>query len=563
MDSVRKEQFDALFEGLAIISDGTYVMLHDCKSQLTRWSQNAVRMFNLPGEYCFSGEFDWTSLVHVDDRAHYEMCMTALSRGESLSCKIKYRVRIHDGTYVSCTHNALVMKDDKGEMNFIGGSIKNNEILHRVDPVTGLKNQYCFFDDLSTVIQNREARDLLLIGINHFSQINDMHGYNYGNRVLQNFAQLCTEIFDSPCHIYRLDGPKCLVMCGPGEGAAQAYADLQQRLYDGFYVDNVRCNISVNGCLFAGENFSPERVKEDPGTLSINTINVNTVLACLNYGYQQSKNNKHGDLVRFQTVFGQNNRVLLEKVNTIRDCVLENCKGFYLCYQPIVNVHTEHLVAMEALLRWHGEPYGEVPPYHFLPILEQDPLFVELGYWILRQALSDGVKILQRYHDIIINVNLAYIQLEKDDFEEQVLRILREEGFPPGNLCLEITESCRLVDMGRLLDIVTSLRKVGIRFAIDDFGTGYASIDILKKVPADVVKIDREFIKNIEANQRERDTVRYIAELTALYGESICAEGVENYAMRDILRHYRINTVQGFLYSKPVPLEQFMQKNFH
>ena len=250
---------------------------------------------------------------------------------------------------------------------------------------------------------------------------------------------------------------------------------------------------------------------------------------------------------------------MLEKFNVIRNSIVEGFKGFYLCYQPIMDADSERLSGMEALIRWHDDRYGEVPPNDFIPIIEKDMLFPRLGDWILRTAMLDGRKFLDRYPEFVMNVNLSYAQLEKADFVKTVIAILDETGFPPENLCLEITERCRLLDLEMLRAIIQELRARGVKFALDDFGTGYSSISILKELPVDVVKIDREFVKDIEKDSHSMATVEHISGLAAVYGSHVCAEGIESAAMRDHLRQFSVDSLQGFYYSRPVPFDRILE----
>ena len=239
---------------------------------------------------------------------------------------------------------------------------------------------------------------------------------------------------------------------------------------------------------------------------------------------------------------------------------MNNCEGFFLCYQPIVDATTEKIIGAEALIRWKNDEYGVVPPVQFVDVLEQDNLFPELGKWILRTALVDAKKFLARYPGFIVNVNLSYTQLEKSDFVEDVLAIIEDVNFPPQNLCLEITERCRLLDMGLLKDIFMRLRKHGIKVALDDFGTGFSSIGVLRELPVTTVKIDRSFVMNIEKNNSDQNTVRFISELADSFSSSVTAEGIETPEMREFLLRFKIKSLQGFYYSKPLPMDEFMDK---
>ena len=200
------------------------------------------------------------------------------------------------------------------------------------------------------------------------------------------------------------------------------------------------------------------------------------------------------------------------------------------------------------------------PTSSYVDVLEQDNLFPELGKWILKSSIRDAKKFLDSCPGFVINVNLSYTQLEKPDFVESVLAILEEEKYPPQNLCLEITERCRLLDMALLKDIFTRLRNRGIKVALDDFGTGYSSIGVLRELPVTTVKIDRSFVMNIEQDPSDQKTVRFISELADSFSSSVTAEGIETPEMREFLLRFKIKSLQGFYYSKPLPVDEFMDK---
>ena len=197
-----------------------------------------------------------------------------------------------------------------------------------------------------------------------------------------------------------------------------------------------------------------------------------------------------------------------------------------------------------------------VPPDEFIPILETDPLFPDLGEWIIREAILAAKQIRNRHPEFVINVNLSYSQLEKPDFVDRIDHILNVLDYPPKNLCLEITERCRLLDMKMLEKVIVSLKFKGIRIALDDFGTGFSSIGIIKELPLDVIKIDRSFVKNIEKNNTDKRLVRNVVDLASIFRSKVCVEGIETTDMRDILRNLHVQSFQGFYYAKPIPLEE-------
>ncbi|MBR0483977.1 MAG: EAL domain-containing protein [Oscillospiraceae bacterium] len=547
---MRKERLmklDNLFEALSVIADGSYVYLCDMTEDYSRWSKNAVDFFNLPDVYMEKANEIWEEHIHPEDKKLYHERIEEIFSGQEDLHDMQYRAMAKDGTYAVCTCKGIVIRDENGVPEYFGGTIKNHGLMSYIDAVTGLRSLYGFFDDLESVFYHKEEQSVLLVGMNGFSNINDIYGYTFGNRVLQKFGVILKEKYAGKGALYRMDGTKFAIISHEltPEQTAGIYSSLKKEVSHDFYVNDEHVSISINAGIVRINNFD---------------ISKETVYSCLKYAYYESKSRRLGEAVIFADALSDDNRLIVEKLNVIRNSVSENCKGFYLCYQPIMDADTEQLKGMEALIRWKNDLYGIIPPIQFIPVLEQDPLFPELGKWILQQAMEDGKLMLEKYPDFIMNVNLSYAQLEQSDFVETVLQLLQQTGFPPENLCLEITERCRLLDISLLKKMFKTFREHGIRVALDDFGTGFSSLGILRELPVDTVKIDREYVKNVEKSASDQNTVKFISNLADAFSAEVCVEGVETAQMRDFLRKYGVNSLQGYFYSKPIPLEQFVEK---
>ncbi|WP_028509985.1 EAL domain-containing protein [Ruminococcus sp. NK3A76] len=546
-NDIRKNMIDRLYEAMTMIAEGCYVYVCDIKYDYSRWSERAVDYFGLPGKYMVNAGGIWAGHIHEDNKEVYNKQIESIFAGSGSGHDMQYRARRADGEYVVCTCKGTVLRDNDGNPDFFVGSIKNNESVGTVDTLTGLKNLYGFFEDLKGIFWQRKWSTIMLVGITGFSDINDVYGYSFGNRVLQSLGRYLEGVFAGRGNVYRMDGTKYAVLTSEMTllELEQLYKMLRDKHTHDFYVDGKHLSLSLNAGAIVLDNF--EITKE-------------TAYSCLRYSYYRSKLKKLGELVVFEDTLSDENRQTVEKINVIRNSITQNCSGFYLCYQPIMDAKNETLKGFEALVRWRNEEYGSVPPMQFIPILEQDSLFNELGTWILRTAMIDGLDLLKRYPGIIINVNLSYTQIEKHDFVNEVMSLLKETGFPPENLCLEITERCRLLDTELLKKMFGALRANGIKVALDDFGTGFSSIGVLRELPVDTVKIDREFVKNIENSESDQNTVEFISGLANAFAAEVCVEGVETESMRDFLRHFLVNSFQGYLYSKPVTKEEIFNK---
>lgn len=548
MNDERSKKLDSLFEAFSIIAEGKYVYLCDMKQDLSRWSDTAVDYFGLPGIYMKNAGAIWEAHIHPDDRAHYAKSIAAIFSGEESGHDMQYRALARDGSYAVCTCRGVVIRDPDGNPDYFAGVIQNHGMLSYIDTATGLRSLYGFFDDLASMFWKQDQAAILLVGLTGFSNINDIYGYSFGNSVLRALANVLQKKFANNGLVYRMDGTKFAVISHTLSATqlCDLYRKLQAEVSHQFYVEDKLVSMSLNAGVVNVDNFD---------------ISTKTVYSCLKYAYYESKNKRLGDPVIFSNALTDENRLFVEKLNTIRNSVAENCHGFFLCYQPIMDARTDRLKGMEALIRWKNDDYGTVPPIQFIPVLEQDTLFPELGRWILRTAMMDGKHLLERYPHFIMNVNLSYAQLEMSSFVNEVLSLLEETGFPPQNLCLEITERCRMLDMSLLKNMFRIFREKGIRVALDDFGTGFSSLGLLREVPVDTVKIDREYVKNVESSKSDQNTVQFISALAESFQAEVCVEGVETAEMRDFLRQYgNVSSFQGYYYSKPITMEEFLEK---
>ncbi|MBP3380192.1 MAG: GGDEF and EAL domain-containing protein [Ruminococcus sp.] len=540
-------RLNSIFDTVYVIAEGAYVFLCEMKTNISRWSKSAVDFFDLPSEYMYDAGSIWAEHIHPDDRQAYEQSIADVFSGKSSSHNIQYRARSADGRYTVCTCRGMVIRNNDGTPEYFGGVIRNHGLFSYIDPVTGLRSLYGYFDDITGIFCQRRNALFVMLGLSSFSYINDVYGYNFGNRVLQVLSRTLSRFFGSDSTFYRMDGPHfgVISLSMTADEAAEKYEELRNYLQKEFFVDGEKITLTLNG-----------------GAVQADRMDVasETLYSCLRYTYNESKHNKCGDFTVFSDIVTADNKKVIERLNTIRGCISQGCRGFYLCYQPIVDAKTEKLKGMEALIRWKDESYGVVPPGLFIPVLEQDAMFPELGRWILRQAMTDGKQFLKINPDLVINVNLSYTQIKKNSFLKELFELIEETGFPIEHLCLEITERCRLLDTEMLKDMFSILRQRGVKIAVDDFGTGFSSLGFLRNIPVDVVKIDREFVKDIRKNTADQYSVKFISELAGAFSADVCAEGIENIEVRDFLKNYNIGSLQGYYYSKPVTVNELLEK---
>ena len=254
----------------------------------------------------------------------------------------------------------------------------------------------------------------------------------------------------------------------------------------------------------------------------------------------------------------QQEMTLLKTIH--RDCLTDR-SSFYLRFQPIIQSGTGEVAGAEALLRWHSDEYGEVTPGRFISFLENDPAYTALGYDIIRMAVREARKILNKIPDFKINVNITAMQLYTEEFIRKVIMILDEEQYPAQNLILELTERGKEMDFGYLKEKVEDLKRRGIKVALDDMGTGFSTLDLLLHLPVNEIKLDMAFTNELQGNENNEMFAKVLCKIAEKNDMMVCFKGVETEQMRDYLNEYGDVLLQGYYFDKPLKAEEFEQKS--
>jgi EAL domain-containing protein (putative c-di-GMP-specific phosphodiesterase class I) len=231
---------------------------------------------------------------------------------------------------------------------------------------------------------------------------------------------------------------------------------------------------------------------------------------------------------------------------------------FVLYYQPQVTEKGQ-ITGVEALLRWQHPKRGMVSPAEFIPLAEETGMILPIGTWVLETACRQLVQWANQpgLAHLKIAVNVSAKQFHHRDFSEQVLSILRRTGANPNRLKLELTESLLVTDVEGVITKMNALMGIGVSFALDDFGTGYSSLSYLKRLPLNQLKIDQGFVRDILIDSNDAAIAKMVIALADSLGLTVVAEGVETEAQRDFLAELGCHNYQGYLFSRPLPLQAF------
>jgi diguanylate cyclase (GGDEF)-like protein len=415
------------------------------------------------------------------------------------------------------------------------------ETLAQRDALTDLWNRAAFLAllerHLATAPEARRDVTLIAIDLDRFKDINDTLGHPAGDAVLREVADRIRSAVRPGDEISRIGGDEFLVMLAGADGAE---ADVVARRVLAQFASPFTINMTNSVC---GASVGYAVAPTDGSTLDELLRNADLAL-------YEAKKRGRGQIVRYTAALSQlyENRVALEHdlQFALRNGELE------LEYQPIVDPRSGRAICCEALLRWNHPQVGRIPPSDFIPIAEATGMIVPIGIWVLTSACAEATRWSA---DIKVAVNLSAVQFRRGrEIVDIVTTALAETGLAPNRLDLEITETVLIEDSATTLAILEELRSKEIGVSLDDFGTGFASLAYLNDFPFSKIKIDRKFSQNVDLSPRTSAIIKGIAQTTRDLRIELVAEGVETEVQLDCMRNFGINAIQGYLFSKPLPV---------
>lgn len=421
------------------------------------------------------------------------------------------------------------------------------------DSLTMLPNRRMLVDRLkqalATSARTSHHGALLFLDIDYFKTLNDTHGHDVGNLLLQQVSSRLTRSVREGDTVARLGGDEFVVILeslGASKLAAAAYArSMASKILDSLNLpyqlgaQAYSCTSSIGVTLFNKA-----------------IIDLEALLQQANIAMYQAKKEGRNTL-RFydpQMQDAINTRAALE--DDLRVAIDEH--QFQLHYQIQVN-DTGKPVGAEALIRWVHPVQGLITPFSFIPLSEETGLILPIGQWVLEAACAQLAEWQKKpkTRDLVLAVNVSPRQFSEPDFVNQVQIAIQRFSVNPIRLKLELTESMLLNDIDETIATMDELRGIGVQFALDDFGTGYSSLQYLKRLPFDQLKIDQSFVRDIVADDHDKSIVRTIIAMAKNLDLNVIAEGVETIQQHKILQSKGCSTFQGYLYGKPEPIDKF------
>jgi diguanylate cyclase (GGDEF)-like protein/PAS domain S-box-containing protein len=534
------------------------IIVRDMEGQIQFWNKSAERLYGWTAEEVVGRRGE--GLFNVEAQGYKDVMLKITELGEWVGELVEQR---KDGSSIVIEGRWTLVRDDKGRPQSIlaiktditqrKSAEKAIQHLAFYDALTGLPNRQLLMDRLGKALahsaRNRHCGALLFIDLDDFKTLNDTLGHDLGDLLLRQVAQRMISCVRRSDSVGRLGGDEFVVMLD----------ELNENLAE-----------AANEARNVGEKIiaafmTPFRLKEyehhTTPSIGVAMFNeqIDDVDALL----------KRADLAMYQAKASGKNTLRffdpeMQAIVTARARLEASLRQalqqsqLLLYYQPQVDSDA-NVIGVETLLRWQHPDRGIVPPLEFIPLAEETGMIIPIGWWVLRNAceqLARWAAMPQLAH-LTLSVNVSARQFRHADFVAQVMEILRQTGADPGKLKLELTESMVVANVEDVIAKMKKLKAAGVGFSLDDFGTGYSSLAYLKRMPLGQLKIDQTFVREVLTNSNDAAIASIIISLAQSLGLGVIAEGVENEAQREFLLGKGCRFYQGYLFSKPVPLDQF------
>lgn len=499
--------------------------------------------------------------IHPSDTDLFESMMNSCYNNESKTalCEVrvfglkgkfrwimfKFKRIINHITSEQCIAGAFYDINDDKEKDL------RIEKLAFQDDLTGIYNRKKFLsiveETLSRVQNNNERYAIITINLNKFHRFNDLYGVEVGDKILKAVAgiikynpyghgSICARLGnDEFASLIKLEKE--------GDRLSEHIKELSTKIenYSSSQYDDMKLSISVGACIF------PDNVSDFHEVFERSIFSMRIAKEDPNNIYQEFDENIKEIIL---------NKEILEK--ELMDAVVK--KEFELYYQPKFDIETEVVVGAEALIRWNHPSKGIISPMKFIPLAEEIGVIGEIGTWTLMTACQQNVDWQKAGFDSIkISVNISSIEFYQSDIVSIVKNTLNVTGLEAKWLEIELTESMALVDVDETIRKMNELRAIGVGISMDDFGTGYSSLSYIQNLPIDELKLDKSFIDKIALDSTTKNITNAVITLAKIIGLVVVAEGVEEPEQFDLLKMMNCNTVQGYLFSKPVKAENITQ----
>ena len=529
-------------EGIMITdANGTILQVNEMFTQITGFARGEAVGSN--PRILKSGRHDddfftsmWASLV---GKGYWSGEIWNRRKGGEIYAEIETISAVKDDAgvvqnYVALFTDITPMKDHQRQLEHVA----------HYDALTGLPNRVLLADRLQQAMAQSQRRNECLavafLDIDGFKAINDEHGHEMGDALLNALAYRMKEALREADSLSRFGGDEFVAVLVGMERATDCEPVLERLLLavsEPVMLGNIQLQVSAS----IGVTLYPQ----DTGDADLLMRHADQAMYLAKLA---GKNRYH----LFDIAHDVATQSMREGLDQVR--VGLQRKEFVLFYQPKVNMRTGAVIGAEALIRWQHPERGLLPPGLFLPIIEEHPLSVEVGKWVISTALAQMATWRRHGLNMPVSVNIGARQLQQADFVDHLkAQLAAYPDVPPEALELEILETSALEDIAQVSDVMRLCQAIGVRFALDDFGTGYSSLTYLKRLPAELIKIDQSFVRDMLNDTDDLAIVQGVIGLAKAFRRKVIAEGVETIAHGELLLPMGCDLAQGYGIARPMP----------
>jgi diguanylate cyclase (GGDEF)-like protein len=418
-----------------------------------------------------------------------------------------------------------------------------------LDPITELPNAKMFATQVQTYMDLHEKIAIILLRIDNFKAITDLHNYSYGDELLKSVGCRLADMLPNGC-IARSSNDEfllCLTDFEDSEKLMEAVEPIKSSFIKPFAIQGSEVYINIRIGVAVSKD---------------NKVMVETLIQQADTALRYAKESGEHLPVQFEAKLKDELHQRSSILTALRYAVER--EELSIQYQPQFEITTGRVRGFEALIRWNHPEMGMVSPAKFIPLAEESGMIIPIGNWVLKKACETHKHLLlPHFPDSVMSINISVIQLNEEWFPDLVRRVLAQTGLSSSRVELEITESMLMSSIDLAYHRLMQLKEIGVRIALDDFGTGYSSLNYLRHLPFHVIKIDRSFIQDI-CNRQEGKITELIIRLIQHLNIPVIAEGLESYDQLHLLKEWKCDIAQGYLLSKPLNLKEmnhFISKN--
>ena len=540
--------FAGMMSKVTDLSKNLYLLVTDLQKNQTFVPEKTAEFLGMEAGYSLDFYQKLTAHVHPYDIPEYEEAMGKRLKKEALSEPLYIRMGKEKTDYMMGFSVDVLRKENREYLIVV---LKNENALQEIDAQTDLYSQVKFEEHIKDYLATRRKVAVLEIEFDHMNDMNILYGTNYSEQMQREIGLRFIYMMDADTAVYRMNSSNfAFILRDADREEAEAYMEKIK--------DTLKENAYIDGHFFEFKIYASGLILDDyKGDIS-------TVQSKLEYTLEKARERRSTGILFFNDLVLSYGGMDLDLMKIIHQSVLNHCDGFYVEYQPIVTSEDGKIMGAEALVRWK-KPSGEIVlPNEFIPIFERNGFITKLDYYVWEKVCQFiDSELSQGRNPAPISVNVSRVNLYNPDFMDSLIDLIHRYHIPPHYLNLELTESVFSEDAELIQRAVNYLHDAGFTILMDDFGSGYSSLNILKDVDLDVLKIDMKFFSKGNTAEKGAKIIEAVIRMAESLDMMVIAEGVEEKHQVDFLNDLGCDYIQGYYFGRPMSQDQYEKLTNH